>query len=74
MLRWYLERETEAQIDEWELSATEQNAALKEAKAILDRLSDYDKGKILSAWIEYKGDFDEDALVQPDAIDRVDLI
>ena len=74
MLRWYLERETKAQIDEWELSATEQGAALKEAKDILDRLSDYDKGKILSAWIEYKDDFDEDALVHPDAIDRVDLI
>ena len=73
MLRWYLERETKAQIDEWELDATEREAAIKEACAILDRLSDYDKGNTLSAWIEYK-EFDEDALVQPDAIDRVDLI
>lgn len=73
MLRWYLERETEAQIGEWELDATEQEAAIKEAMGIIDRLSDYDKGNILSAWIEYK-EFDEDALVQPDAIDRVDLI
>ncbi len=58
MLRWYLERETEAQIDEWELEATEREAAIKEAMGIIDRLSDYDKKRIKSAWLEHK-DWDE---------------
>jgi hypothetical protein len=58
MLRWYLERETETQIDEWELDSTGREAAIKEAMGIIDRLSDYDKKRTKSAWLEHK-DWDE---------------